>query len=188
MAVRTVFRWATGPLIVAAFVACVQGQQLYVGSGTVVHSRVYGPYAQPVYPHPGPGLHVASPFPAVPVYVPAFGPYLYGPVIVPPAYPYWPNRYQAPVYPAPIQPNQGYQPQACPSPGPPPSQARDRAVLRRRRQSRRANHPPLRNLQSGPIRWTSRSRRSSPRTDEASTPRPGRKGDILLFHPTRFRG
>jgi hypothetical protein len=132
MAVRTVFRWATGPLIVAAFVACVQGQQLYVGSGTVVHSRVYGPYAQPVYPHPGPGLHVASPFPAVPVYVPAFGPYLYGPVIVPPAYPYWPNRYQAPVYPAPIQPNQGYQPQG-PAPrfgdpiAPPMSQPRPAA-------------------------------------------------------------
>jgi len=111
MAVRTVFRWSAGILLVAAWAVSVQGQQLYVGSGTVVHSRIYGPYAQPVYPHPGPGLHVTSPFGALPVYVPAFGPYLYGPVLAPYAYVSWPHPYPRPVYSAPVTPGQGYQPQ-----------------------------------------------------------------------------
>jgi hypothetical protein len=108
MAARTFF---TSLLMVAVtWAMCAQGQQFYVGPGTVVQSRVYGPYVQPVYPHAGPGPYVPNPFPLPPVYVPAPGPYVYGPMIVPPAYLYSPSPYQSGTYSLMTQPSQGYQP------------------------------------------------------------------------------
>jgi len=117
MAARMPFGWLMVSLVIAAgWPGPAQGQYLHAGPGVIVQRQIRGPFVYGLRPSP----RMTYPFQAPTTLVPAPGPYLQGPVMVPSGRTYLPNPrppgnitpYGIPVRPYPPRPYSGYRPRS----------------------------------------------------------------------------
>ena len=113
MAARMPFQCLMISLVIAAgWAGPARGQYLYAGPGAIVQRQIRGPFVYGLRPNP----RLTYPFQVPTTLVPAPGPYVQGPVMVPPGRTYSPNPrppgnitpYGIPVRPYPPRPYSRY--------------------------------------------------------------------------------